>query len=247
MIAVIDYEMGNLGSVAKALAYIGQPPAVTDDPEVICRARPCNTAGVGAMSYARQMLADKGLDEAIQRFLATGRAVFRICLGMQLMFESSEEGDAQGLGILPGTVRRFQAQPGLKIPHMGWNQLEDSRLPELLPEGCHFYFVHSYYCDPAEQGSGGRMVRPWKPFCRGCPEGQPAADTVSPGKKRQQRSPAADSLDSNRRHNLMTADSFIIYPAIDLLDGRCVRLRFRATITRSPSTMKTRWRSPDIP
>jgi glutamine amidotransferase len=157
MIAVIDYEMGNLGSVAKALAYIGQPPAVTDDPEVICRADRVILPGVGAMSYARQMLADKGLDEAIQRFLATGRPFLGICLGMQLMFESSEEGDAQGLGILPGTVRRFQAQPGLKIPHMGWNQLEDSRLPELLPEGCHFYFVHSYYCDPADKA----LVAAW--------------------------------------------------------------------------------------
>jgi len=68
---------------------------------------------------------------------------------MQLMFESSEEGDARGLGILPGTVRRFQPQPGLKIPHMGWNQLEDSRL-SILPNGTHFYFVHSYFCDPAD-------------------------------------------------------------------------------------------------
>ena len=68
---------------------------------------------------------------------------------MQLMFESSEEGDARGLGILPGTVRRFQPQQGLKIPHMGWNQLQDSRL-SILPDGTHFYFVHSYYCDPAD-------------------------------------------------------------------------------------------------
>lgn len=149
MIAIIDYEMGNLGSVAKALTYLGQRAEVTSDPDVIFRADRVILPGVGAMSYALEQLEKKGLDEAIRQYLLTDRPFLGICLGMQLMFESSEEGDARGLGILPGTVRRFQPQPGLKIPHMGWNQLQDSRL-SILPDGTHFYFVHSYYCDPAD-------------------------------------------------------------------------------------------------
>lgn len=149
MIAIIDYEMGNLGSVAKALSFLGQPAIVTSDPDLLLRADRVILPGVGAMAYALEQLQGKGLDQAIRSFLATGRPFLGICLGMQLMFERSEEGDASGLGILPGTVRRFLPQPGLKIPHMGWNRLTDSRL-NLLPEGNHFYFVHSYYCDPED-------------------------------------------------------------------------------------------------
>jgi len=149
MIAIIDYEMGNLGSVAKALTYLGQRAEVTSDPDVIFRADRVILPGVGAMSYALEQLEKKGLDEAIRQYLLTGRPFLGICLGMQLMFDRSEEGDARGLGLLPGIVRRFQPQPGLKIPHMGWNQLEDSRL-SILANGSHYYFVHSYYCDPAD-------------------------------------------------------------------------------------------------
>ncbi|MDD2533193.1 MAG: imidazole glycerol phosphate synthase subunit HisH [Eubacteriales bacterium] len=149
MIAILDYEMGNLGSVAKALTYLGQRVEITSDPATIAKADRVILPGVGAMSYAAEQLQKKGLDLAIGDFLKTGRPFLGVCLGMQLMFEASEEGDAKGLGILPGIVRRFQPQPGLKIPHMGWNQLTDSRLA-LLPEGQHFYFVHSYYCDPAD-------------------------------------------------------------------------------------------------
>ncbi len=101
------------------------------------------------MGYALQQLQSRGLDQAIASYLQTGRPFLGICLGMQLMFERSEEGDARGLGILSGTVRRFTPRPGLKIPHMGWNQLQDSRLA-ILPEGGHFYFVHSYFCDPQD-------------------------------------------------------------------------------------------------
>lgn len=150
MIAIIDYEMGNLGSVAKALSFLGCPSTVTGDPDQVRQADRVILPGVGAMSYARSQLAGKGLDGAIADYLKTGRPFLGICLGMQLMFERSEEGDAEGLGLLPGLVRRFRPQPDLKIPHMGWNSLEQSRL-QLLPEHEHFYFVHSYYCDPADR------------------------------------------------------------------------------------------------
>ena len=163
MIAIIDYEMGNLGSVAKALTYLGQHVEVTADPDQITRADRVILPGVGAMSYALEQLENKGLDQAIRAYLATDRPFLGICLGMQLMFERSEEGDARGLGILPGVVRRFQPQPGLKIPHMGWNQLTASRLA-LLPEGQHFYFVHSYYCDPADDALVAAWSHHGQPF-----------------------------------------------------------------------------------
>jgi glutamine amidotransferase len=149
MIVVIDYGMGNLGSVAKALAFLGFSATVTQDPEIVAKADRLILPGVGAMEYAIQQLEQRGLDQAIRRFLRSGRPFLGICLGMQLMFDRSEEGDARGLGLLPGVVRRFAGRPGIKVPHMGWNQLHDTRLP-ILPEGGSFYFVHSYYADPAD-------------------------------------------------------------------------------------------------
>ncbi|MEA4889451.1 MAG: imidazole glycerol phosphate synthase subunit HisH [Clostridiaceae bacterium] len=151
MISVIDYGMGNLGSVAKALAYLNQPAAVTSDPEEVAAADRLILPGVGAMAYAVEQLKKRGLDQAIKAYLQTGKPFLGICLGMQLMFEYSEEGNNRGLGLLPGVVRRFPAQPGLKVPHMGWNSLQDSRL-DILPNHEYFYFVHSYYVDPADSG-----------------------------------------------------------------------------------------------
>jgi glutamine amidotransferase len=147
MIVLVDYGMGNLGSVAKALAFLGQTVTVSQDPEVAVRADRLILPGVGAMQYAVSRLQDKGLDGAIRQYLQKGRPFLGICLGMQLMFDRSEEGDARGLGILPGCVRRFPARPGLKVPHMGWNRLVESRL-QLLPDQESFYFVHSYYVQP---------------------------------------------------------------------------------------------------
>lgn len=163
MIAIIDYEMGNLGSVSKALAYLGQRAEITSDPDRILRAERVILPGVGAMGYALERLKARQLDRAIEAFLTTGRPFLGICLGMQLMFETSEEGAAKGLGILPGTVRRFQPRPGFKVPHMGWNQLRDSRLG-LLPEGGHFYFVHSYFCDPQDKALVAAWSHHGEPF-----------------------------------------------------------------------------------
>ncbi len=149
MIAVIDYGMGNLSSVATALAYLGVDAQVTSDPAVAARADRLILPGVGAMDYAVRQIEQQGLDQAIREFLQTGRPFLGICLGMQLMFERSEEGDARGLGLLPGVVRRFPDLPGLKVPHMGWNRLQDCH-STLLPEGGSFYFVHSFYADPSD-------------------------------------------------------------------------------------------------
>ena len=147
MIVLIDYGMGNLGSVAKALAFLGQSVTVSQDPEIVFKADRLILPGVGAMQYVVSRLQDKGLDGAIRQYLTRGRPFLGICLGMQLMFDRSEEGDTPGLGILPGCVRRFPSCPGLKVPHMGWNRLVDSRL-QLLPDHESFYFVHSYYVQP---------------------------------------------------------------------------------------------------
>lgn len=149
-IGVIDYGMGNLGSVSKALAFLGFSAEVVTDPDRIASFDRLVLPGVGAMTYAMQNLRRTGMDQAIRSFLTTGRPFLGICLGMQLLFERSEEGDAEGMGILPGTVRRFTPRPGLKIPHMGWNQIAQSSHP-LIQDGSSFYFVHSYYVSPADK------------------------------------------------------------------------------------------------
>lgn len=149
MIAVVDYEMGNLGSVVKALDFLGVKSRISSDAEFIKSADAVILPGVGAMKYAYEQLCSKGLDKAVVDYIGKGRPFLGICLGMQLMFERSEEGDARGIGILPGTVRRFESLPGLKIPHMGWNRLEASK-DKLLVEHQYYYFVHSYYCEPSD-------------------------------------------------------------------------------------------------
>lgn len=171
MIVVIDYGMGNLGSVAKALSFLGRPAVVTRDPEQVAAADRLILPGVGAMSYAIEQLKLYGLDQAIRAFLKTGRPFLGICLGMQLMFDRSEEGDARGLAILPGIVRKFPAMPGLKIPHMGWNRLQDSRI-SLLPNQESFYFVHSYYIDPADPGMTAARSKHGIPFAAAVQAGQ---------------------------------------------------------------------------
>ena len=149
MTVLIDYGMGNIGSVVKALSYLGEPVTVTQDPGTVLAANRVILPGVGAMAYAVGQLRERGLDDAIRRYKDLERPFLGICLGMQLMFEKSEEGQVSGLGLLAGTVRRFRHAPGLKVPHMGWNALTGSRLA-LLPERTSFYFVHSYYAAPSD-------------------------------------------------------------------------------------------------
>jgi glutamine amidotransferase len=159
-IAIVDYQMGNLRSVQKALESVGATAVVTCDPEVLASAPKLILPGVGAFGDAMRELKERGLVEPLKDFIRSGRPVLGICLGLQLLFEESSEGGRQlGLGVFPGTVERFEgeafARPhGLKVPHMGWNQVRQ-RQPDLrLLKGCsdqaYFYFVHSYYCQPAD-------------------------------------------------------------------------------------------------
>ncbi len=150
MLTIIDYGMGNLRSVEMAFRRQGISPVVTADPDIVQRASALVLPGVGAFGEAMERLTRLELIAPLRGAIADGRPFLGICLGMQLLFESSDEmGDYQGLGVLPGTVRRFPE--GLTIPHMGWNQIDQRRpvpLLEGLPDHSYAYFVHSYYVDP---------------------------------------------------------------------------------------------------
>ena len=153
-IAVIDYEMGNLRSVQKALEFVGASAVVTRDPAVIADAAAAVLPGVGAFGVCMDNLRRHDLVGPVKDFIASGRPFLGICLGMQLLFDESEEfGPVRGLGVLPGRVVRFAPDPaGLrKVPHMGWNALAiERRAPHLegLEDGTQVYFVHSYYPVP---------------------------------------------------------------------------------------------------
>ncbi|AJY75023.1 imidazole glycerol phosphate synthase subunit HisH [Paenibacillus beijingensis] len=151
MIAIIDYGMGNLHSVSKAVERLGYEAVVTADPAVIMAADGAILPGVGAFGDAMENLRETGLDAVTKAYAASGKPLLGICLGMQLLFtEGEEHGDHKGLDLLPGRVVRFQGD--YKIPHMGWNKLQfgqESPLLRGLEEG-HVYFVHSYHALPEE-------------------------------------------------------------------------------------------------
>ena len=152
MIAIIDYGMGNLRSVQKALEAVGQGATITSDPELVRRASKVILPGVGAFADAIAELRRTGLGEAFVEASRSGKPCLGVCLGLQLLFDVSEEdGEHRGLGLIPGRIVRFESEPGLKVPHMGWNTLR-VRKPSDLLEGIELepsvYFVHSYYARP---------------------------------------------------------------------------------------------------
>jgi glutamine amidotransferase len=150
MIAIIDYGMGNLGSVQKALAFLGYDSEITNDPARVMDADGVVLPGVGAIGAAMEALTSKGLDKVVHEYVATGKPFLGICLGMQMLFDSSEESfggePVKGLSVLPGKVVKFSSDMGLKIPQIGWNELNSKN--EILPDKEYVYFVHSYYCVP---------------------------------------------------------------------------------------------------
>jgi imidazole glycerol-phosphate synthase subunit HisH len=152
MISILDYDMGNLRSVSKALEAVGAKCEITRDPKKIPKADQLVVPGVGAFKDCMANLKGFGLIEPIREFIHSGRPYLGICLGMQiLMSESEEGGQHQGLDILKGKVLRFSPDLQLKVPHMGWNSLhkeKDSQLLRDVPEGGFVYFVHSYYVAP---------------------------------------------------------------------------------------------------
>ena len=149
MIAIIDYDAGNIKSVEKALKKLGQEVTITRDAEVILHADKVILPGVGAFGDAMSNLKKYRLDEVIYQVVEKGTPFLGICLGLQLLFEKSDESKGvAGLGILEGEICRIPDCEGLKIPHMGWNSLHltnDGRLFRGIEEGAYVYFVHSYY------------------------------------------------------------------------------------------------------
>ncbi len=153
-IAVIDYDMGNLHSACKGLEQAGAQPQITDCARDIERADAVVLPGVGAFDPAVRHLRARDLEGPIRDAIASGKPFLGICLGLQILLDGSEEGREPGLGIIPGTVRRFRSEPGLTIPHMGWNQLdvEQPQLPLWSQLGArpYVYFVHSFYVEPSD-------------------------------------------------------------------------------------------------
>jgi len=152
-VTMIDYGIGNVRSVQKALEHVDANVVVTADPDAIHAARRLVLPGVGAFGAGMAALRERGLVAAIQEAVEQGAALLGICLGMQLLFEESEElGKHRGLAFLPGWVVRFPVND-LKVPHVGWNQIEhDGNHPLLegVPSGAYAYFVHSFYCAAAD-------------------------------------------------------------------------------------------------
>ena len=155
MLAIIDYQMGNLRSVQKGFEKVGHAAAITSDPAVLAAAERIVLPGVGAFPDAVAELRRRGLIEPIREAIAAGKPFLGICLGLQLLFDVGYEGGQhEGLGIIPGECVRFERPVEYKVPHMGWNRLDIRHRPPILEgldEGTYAYFVHSYYVVPKDR------------------------------------------------------------------------------------------------
>ena len=156
MVAIVDYDAGNIKSVEKALQYIGEHPVITRDVKEIKKADHVIVPGVGAFEDAMEKMNRYELTKVLQDVAASGTPIMGICLGLQLFFERSDESehDVKGLSLLPGEIVRFPEKEGYKIPHMGWNSLKinpNSKLLKGIPEDVYVYFVHSYYAADCEE------------------------------------------------------------------------------------------------
>lgn len=157
MLSILDYDMANLRSVQKAFEHVGAPAKIISRPEEVDAADKLVLPGVGAFADAVATLRSRGLVEPILRHVNRGKPLLGICLGLQMLFDVGyEDGEHKGLGLLPGKCVRFTVDQtqGLKVPHMGWNQLKVRRPSPLfrdLPEGAGVYFVHSYHVEPADE------------------------------------------------------------------------------------------------
>ncbi len=169
MIAVIDYQMGNLRSVQKALEKCGAEVVITSDPRQLAAADQLVLPGVGAFRDAIAEIKRRDLVQPIRDAIQADKPFLGICLGLQMLFDVSyEDGEYEGLGIVPGKVVRFQPAEGLKVPHMGWNEARIVKRAPILSEiedGAHFYFVHSYYVVPEDPDVVAIEADYPSPFC----------------------------------------------------------------------------------
>lgn len=166
MIAILDYGLGNLASVRNAFCAAGAEATVTSDEDVIRQASGVVFPGVGAAGAGMEWLRARGLDVVVREVAASERPLLGICLGMQLLFDRSEEGDVECLGLIPGTVRLLRGE--VKIPHIGWNQVAvqaEAPLWQHLPPAPYFYFVHSYICRPLDPSAVAGVTEHGETFC----------------------------------------------------------------------------------
>jgi glutamine amidotransferase len=165
-LVVIDYQSGNLRSVAKALESTGVRPLITGDPDELGDADGLVLPGVGSGPAAMAALKQRGLVEPLREYVASGRPFLGVCLGLQLLMERTDEGDAPCLDIISGEVKRLPAT--LKVPHMGWNTVRlevGGPLFQDIPQDSHFYFVHSYYAAPQDAAAVAGTTEYGIPFC----------------------------------------------------------------------------------
>lgn len=166
-VTIIDYGVGNVGSVANMLKRAGVESLLSGDPDVVSTSKKLILPGVGAFDRAASILRESGLKDAVLAATDRGSHVMGVCLGMQLLLDGSDEGGGveAGLGLIPGRVRRFPAEvehAGLKVPHMGWNvvrKVGSSRILPTLADGERFYFVHSFFAEPAESSHRLALTR----------------------------------------------------------------------------------------
>ena len=186
MVTIIDYGSGNLRSVQKALERVGVEARITDDPNVVAESSHLVLPGVGAFGDAIRAIRGRGLVEPILAHIRADRPFLGICMGLQLLFESgSEGGHHEGLGVLAGEVTRFELPPGMKIPHMGWNQVSWRTADTSQPagnDGDHFYFVHSYVARPRDETVIAATSDYGGPFCAAVARGRLFATQFHPEK-----------------------------------------------------------------
>ncbi len=182
-VVVIDYQSGNLHSVSRALKHVGAQPQVTDDPKLLLQAHAAILPGVGSGEAAMNALYERNLVEPIREYLASGRPFLGICLGMQLLLDSTQEGDVPCLGLIPGEVKKLPL--GIKVPHMGWNQvtlLKEHPVVQDIPQESYFYFVHSYYPEIVHQSNVVGTTEYGVPFCSVLAHGKVIATQFHPEK-----------------------------------------------------------------
>ena len=165
-LVLIDYDSGNLRSVSRALESQGVNPLITGEPADLDGADAVILPGVGSGPAAMDALNERGLVTPIREYIASGKPFLGICLGLQLLMDSTEEGDSSCLGVVPGNARLLP--PGLKVPHMGWNNVNFKNPHPLvagIPQDSYFYFVHSYYAAPQDLEGVGGTTEYGIPFC----------------------------------------------------------------------------------
>ena len=185
-IAILDYKAGNVTSVLRAIQHLGHDATITPNPDEVCAADKVIFPGVGAAASCMANLKERGLDQALHDVAKAGTPLLGICVGMQLLFEHSEEdGGVDCVGLFPGSVKRFQpSDKSIKVPHMGWNKVsfKDDLLSQNIDGDSFFYFVHSYYCAPQHTELRIATATHGQEFCAGVRKDNVAAMQFHPEK-----------------------------------------------------------------